>query len=56
MARYASPVDQIEKREKRRMGLMLLNIALAAYLGSQFIVESGVPLIAYMGTDLFSRL
>jgi len=40
--------SQLEKLEKRRMGLMLLTIAVATYLGSRVIVESSVPLMAFL--------
>ena len=48
MKKFSSAADHIEKLEKRRMGLMVLTIALVTYLGSMFIVQSGVPLIAFM--------
>lgn len=53
MTRFVSVADQAEKLEKRRMGLMVLNIALATYLGSLVIVESGVPLIALIVPEMF---
>ena len=40
--------SKLEKLEKRRMGLMVLTIAVVTYLGSRVIVESSVPLIAFM--------
>lgn len=38
------------------MGLMVLNIAVAAYLGSQVMAESSVSLIAFFGPELFGNL
>lgn len=56
MVRSMTATAQLEKLEKRRMGLMLLNIAVAAYIGSHVIADSGVPLIAFMGSGVFSQL
>jgi len=56
MTRFLSIADQTEKLEKRRMGLMVLTIAVAAYIGSQAIAESGVPLIVLIGPEVFGQL
>ena len=45
--------SHIDKLEKRRMALLILSIAVAAFLGAEVIASARVPAIFYMMPALF---